>query len=150
MQAEPAANELELQGHVRHRAQMRRRRRALGMIVCVLLGIRAAPYAWVLYWCGSATWQEPDVIPYALALQRLSRTGEEIVPVATSGRVWMQANRREFAESDAMTRLLARQGWRLADVEGAGRYYKKDGKTLLLSERMFTGRYMTFKAIVKP
>src|SRR5579871_1741037 len=108
-------------------------RAGLCLLVCSPV---AAGIAWLFYRCGSATLQEPNPIPFAFATQRVDTTGVEITPVGSSGKVWLQANRQQHPDQDAMTQLLRKQGWKLQDVAGAERFYIKAGRTLRVYERM--------------
>lgn len=107
-------------------------------------------FVWAVSLCGSAVFQEGNPVPYALAITHLKRLNEEITPVKIREGIWLQANKQEPAERDAMTRMVARQGWRLDDQMGAARYYKRGTGTLKVIGRMYSGKYLVFQARLMP
>ena len=41
-----------------------------------------------------------------------------------------------------INKQLAKEGWRFKTQEGSGRFYERDGETLIVTTKMWTGKYI--------
>ena len=119
---------------------------AVSVSICTLF--LAACY--ILARVQSAAFQEGNPFPFITAIDRLNASNLEVVPVGTSGKVWLEKNRLEELSTDAMTRLLATRGWVLKDVMGSGRTYTRNSINLKVFQRMYTKNYIVFRAESRP
>ena len=132
------------------RARRRNSRRTALFVIAALLCVIFGFAGYVVTRLQSAAFQEGNPVPFIVAIDTLNSTGSEIVAVGATGRVWLQRNQLEPAPKDAMTRLLATRGWELTDVMGAGRTYSCNSARLKVVQRMYTTKYIVFRAESTP
>ena len=111
-----------------------------GLVLGLLLAV--APAGWVLATCGTATFQEGNPLPYAVAIRRLERG--VITPVGSDGRTWLA--RSGPAGGSALEAVLAQRGWVHEDQMGAIHSFRRGDERLQVLERVYTSRYELWRA----
>ncbi len=128
----------------------RKIRRIAGLAISVSICTLFLITCYIVARLQSAAFQEGNPFPFIAAIDRLNASNLEVVPVGTSGKIWLQLNRHEAESKDAMSRLLATRGWELTDQMGAGRRYSHNQSRLSVVQRMYTTRYIVFRADSEP
>src|SRR5262249_17887910 len=97
-------------------------------VLTLLVSLTTPAALSLLSTCGTATFQEGNPIPFALAIRRLERTGAQITRVCGSGRLRM--SRATLEGRRAFDRALAEQGWRFEDQMESVILYRKGDRRL--------------------
>jgi hypothetical protein len=124
---------------LRMNKMMKTFRSILTIVLTGILMVGIALFIWAVSWCGTATFQEGNPLPFIRAMQQMNRTDKEIAVVEYEQPAWLMKN--QLAEQDALTQFLRQQGWHAVDRMGTARTYQRGEESLRITCRMFTRHY---------
>ena len=112
-------------------------------ISAVAFVLFTAATVWAASWCGSATFQEGNPLPFIRAMQQMEAQNTDIVVVQRTPTTWLMRAPHTLPQQDALTHILERKGWRFADQMGGDHIYRRGDVYLHVHCRMFTSRYQS-------
>jgi hypothetical protein len=75
-----------------------------------------------------------------------SANGQIVKIMAEDGYVWYGALFQQGRAIDNFKKKMDQKGWEFLEQNGAGYFFKKGDNTIVVTTKMWTGKYILFKA----
>lgn len=81
-------------------------------------------------------------VQYALGTAKLGFSKQRIIEMKVDQQTRYLTKMDRGEGYKLIDKQLAEEGWRFKTQEGNGRFYERDGKTLIVTTEMWTGKYI--------